>query len=38
MTCNSVILGRIEVKLVSMELERSILHVYNNIFFLMCIS
>ena len=29
MTCNSLIRRRIEVKLVSMESERSILYVYN---------
>ena len=35
---NSLIPGRIEIKLVSMELERSILHVYNNNFILLCIG
>ena len=34
-THNSLIPGRIEVKLVSMESERSILHVYNKIFVLL---
>ena len=36
-TRNSLIPGRIEVKLVSMKLERFILHVYNKIFVLLCI-
>ena len=36
-TRNSLIPGRIEVKLVSMESERFILHVYNKIFVLLCI-
>ena len=36
-TRNSLISGRIEVKLLSMESERSILHVYNQIFDLLCI-
>ena len=36
-TRNSLIHGRIEVKLVSMGSERSILHVYNQIFVLLCI-
>ena len=36
-TRNSLIPGRIEVKLVSMESERSILHVYNQFFVLLSI-
>ena len=36
-TRNSLIPGRIEVKLVSVESERSILHFYNQIFVLLCI-
>ena len=36
-TRNSIIPGRIEVKLVSIESERSILHVYNQIVVLLCI-
>ena len=35
-TRNSLIPRRIEVKLVSMESERSILHVYNQFFLLLC--
>ena len=36
-TRNSLIPGRIEAKLVSMESEISILHVYNKTFVLLCI-